>query len=202
MRGPLKLTPAEALDVYLLARSGLFYQREVGEVYGISQSAVSLIAHRRRWQWLLENQKEPAMSDDDLRAEIDKLKTRQAELEAKLAGAGEPPAPAKSEPYQPIDYTSRASMGAETMRDLASAIPDSLARDLRADLARGNPVTQSPAQLVKGGGERVQIERGTGWAAPNPITPPAGVPIMDRLMDMQDAIDKADLQRRLAGSKK
>jgi hypothetical protein len=134
---------------------------------------------------------------DDLRAEIAALKKRQTELEAKIA-EGKPPAPFKSEPYQPRDYTAGASMDRETKRELAKAIPDDLARDLRADLARGNPITQSPAQLTPDrDGGRVQIQRGSGWAEPNPLSAPPGVQIMDRLMDMQDAIDKRDLARRL-----
>jgi hypothetical protein len=194
MRGPLKLTPAEALDVYLLARSGLFYQREVGEVYGISQSAVSLIVHHKRWRWLLEkDEKGNVMSDEDLRAEIDKLKTRQAELEAKLAG--EPAAPTKSEPYQPTDYTANATMGAETMRDFANTIPDRLARDLRADLARGNPLTASAAQLVKGGNERVKIERGSGWVEPHKLESPSGLKYVDAQLDAQDRIDAAERRK-------
>jgi hypothetical protein len=99
-----------------------------------------------------------------LEEDVAKLAARVAELEK----AGKPAAPIKSEPHQRLDLTARASMDAETMRDLARAIPDNLARDLRADTGnwetpgRGNPLTQSPGQLVKGGGERVQIERGSG----------------------------------------
>ncbi len=138
---------------------------------------------------------------NDLAAALDKLRAETAELKAqlaKVAEVGKPPTPFKSEPPERIDYTSGATMDRETMRDLASAIPDSLARDLRADLARGNPVTQSVAQLTPDRGG--QVERGSGYRDAVPLGPPPGVPIMDRLMDMQDQIDKADLARRLAGT--
>jgi hypothetical protein len=125
--------------------------------------------------------------------ELEQLKARVAELEK----AGKPPEPIKSAPYQPPDYTRGATMDAETMREWSRAISPELARDLRDDaLNRPNPVTgATPAQLTRSG---VQIQRGDGWAKERKIEPPPGVPIMDRLMDMQDKIDKADLQRRLA----
>ena len=136
-----------------------------------------------------------------LEAELATIKKQLADLAAKLEDAGKPAAPFKREPHERIDYTARASMDGETMRDLAKAIPDSLARDLHADLARGNPVTQSQSLLSQDRvGGRVEI-RGSGWAAPNPITPPPGVEICDRIMDAADAQDRADLARRLARTK-
>jgi hypothetical protein len=139
---------------------------------------------------------------DDLRAEIAALKKRQSELEAKLAEADKPPAPFKAEPYQPRDWTAGATMDRETKRELAKSFPADLVRDLRSDALKPNPVTgTSQAQLSQDhGGGRVQIQRGTGWQEPNPLGAPPGVALADRLMDMQDAIDKADLQRRLARS--
>jgi hypothetical protein len=198
--GRARITAQQAIEIYHLARSGRCYQWQIAEAYGVSQSAVSLIRNCARWRWLLADEKENVMSDtDDLKAEIDKLKLRQAELEAKLAGARA--APIKREPYRPIDHTARATMGAGTIRDFAKTIPDDLARDLRADLARGSPLQQSPAQLTPDrGGGRVEI-RGTGWQTERKLEPPQGIALADRLVDMQDQIDRADLQRRLARSK-
>jgi hypothetical protein len=203
--GNVKLSEEEVREIYRLAWAGHHTLRELGARFGVSLSQISLIKHRKEWKHLLlDDGKDNSMPDnnDDLKAEIDQLKKRQTELEAKLAEAGKPPAPFKSEPRQPIDYTAGASMDRETTRDLASAIPPDLARDLHNDLARGNPITASQSQLPQErGGGGVQIQRGDGWAKERKIEPPPGVPIMDRLMDMQDAIDKADLQRRLAGAK-
>jgi hypothetical protein len=195
-----KLTAEQVIDIHLLARSKQYWQREIAEEFGVTQSHVSLIEHRRRWRWLFYNSEGNPMNEDELRAELDALKKRQSELEAKLAEADKPPEPFKREPYQPIDYTRGASMDRETKRDLATAIPDSLARDLRADLARGNPISQSQAMLTPDrGGRGVEI-RGTGYRDAIPLAAPPGVALADRLMDMQDKIDKADLQRRLARS--
>jgi hypothetical protein len=76
-----------------------------------------------------------------LETEMAALQARLAEIEAKLGEATKlAEAPFIRQPQERFDPTAGMSMDRETMRDLASAIPDSLARDLRADLARGNPV--------------------------------------------------------------
>jgi predicted XRE-type DNA-binding protein len=197
--GLSKLRAEQVLDVYLLARSGLFYQRELAVAFGISRPQVSNIMHRKQWQHLWNEQEGiGTMAKVEIEeTDLEELKARIAKLEK----ASAPSAPTfKREPYAPIDYTAGATMDRETKRDLARAIPDDLARDLRADLARGNPINQSVAQLTPDRG-RAQVEiRGSGWANPNPLTTPAGLDICDRLVDMQDKIDKADLQRRLARS--
>jgi hypothetical protein len=171
-----KLTAEQVIDIHLQARSGQWWQREIAERFGVTQSEVSLLMHRRRWRHLFYNNEGNLMSEDTLKAELEALKKRQGELEAKL-GEDKPPAPQfKPEPYQPIDYTRGASMDAETKRDLAKAIPPDLARDLRADLARGNPITQSQALLTPDrGGRGVEIKRGDGWAPERPFEPPSGV---------------------------
>jgi hypothetical protein len=141
---------------------------------------------------------------DDLATKLVALEKRAADLEAQLAKIATPPvppAPFKSEPHQPVDYTRGASMDRETMRDLAAAIPDTLARDLHADLARGNPINQSVAQLTPDR-SGVEIRRGSGWAPERKIEPPPGIDLMDKIMDQADAQDRADLQRRLARSVK
>jgi hypothetical protein len=146
---------------------------------------------------------------DDPKAEtsealLARLEARLAASEARVAElerAGKPPAPIKSEPSAPYDPTARATMPPSAMRDMIAAVSDRLMADLRNDALKPNPVTQSVAQLSSDHDGRVEI-RGTGWSEPRPLSPPPGVPIMDRLMDMQDAIDRADLERRLARSVK
>jgi hypothetical protein len=176
--GFAKLSEEEAREVYRLAWTGDFTLRQIGEAFGISLSQVHLIKTKREWKylWRKDNQ---SMTDntDDLRAEIDKLRAETAELKAELArliDAAKPPAPMPREPYAPIDYTARASVDAETTREWAKVIPDSLARQLRDDaLNRPNPVTGvTPAQLTPGGGGGVQI-RGSGWQEPSPLRSPA-----------------------------
>jgi hypothetical protein len=174
-----KLTPEQVVDIHLLARSKRHLQREIAEEFGVTQSAVSLIMHRRRWCWLFYNKEGNPMSEDELKAELDRLKAEKEELAARIAKlekVGEPPAPFKAEPYQPRDWTAGATMDRETKRELAKAIPPDLARDLRADLARGNPIHQSVAQLTPPDRPgQVQIARGTNIVDPRPDDPPHGL---------------------------
>jgi hypothetical protein len=135
---------------------------------------------------------------DDLKADVAQLRAQTAELAAqvaKLVEAAKPSEPMAREPHQPLDLTARATMPPQAMRDLVAAVPDRLMSDLRADARKPNPVTQSVAQLTKGGGERVQIQPGSGWVNPNPLTPPPGLNYVDQQVDAQDAIDKAERRR-------
>ena len=43
-----------------------------------------------------------------------------------------------------------------------------------------------------------QPQRKGGWVEPRPLEPPPGVAIADRMMDAQDAIDKAELALKFA----
>jgi hypothetical protein len=200
--GFAKLSEEEVRLIYRMAWSGEYWLREIAERFNVSLSQIWLIKNRREWRHLSLD--EPAEKGNRMpkieieQTELEQVKARVAELEK----ANAPAAPMPREPMERFDPTARASMDRETMHDLATAIPPDLARDLHNDLSRGNPLTQSQSQLPQDrGGGGVQIQRGDGWAKERKIEPPPGVPIMDRLMDMQDKIDKADLQRRLARSK-
>jgi hypothetical protein len=191
--GGAKLSAQEALAVFRLAWSGLFWQREIADAYGVSQSQVSLIMHKREWRCLWKPEGTGTMAKITIEeTDLEELRDRLAKLEK----AREPAAPIKPEPYQRPDYTANASMGAGAMRDFARAIPDKLAADLRSDALKPNPVTQSvPAQLTKGGNDRVQIARGTGWVDAPPISRPPGIDLADRMLDVQDRIDAAERRK-------
>jgi hypothetical protein len=204
--GFAKLCADEVRAIYKLAWAGAHTLREIAEKFDVSLSQIWLIKHKREWRHLqldeLDNNEERAMTEDELKAELDKLKKRQTELETKL-GEDKPPLPQfKPEPYQPRDYTAGATMDAETKRELAKAFPADLVRDLRSDAFKPNPVTgASQAQLtpdrIGQDRGRAQVEiRGTGWQPERKIEPPPGVGIMDRMLDAQDAIDKAEAEWR------
>jgi hypothetical protein len=136
------------------------------------------------------------MTDNrDILARIAELQKQIDELKAHH---NRPPPQFTPEPYQPRDWTAGATMDRETKRDLAKAFPDSLVRDLRSDAFKPNPVTgATPAQLTPDRPGGVQITRGTGYRDAVPLGPPPGISLLDKLVDAQDALDRADRERRL-----
>jgi hypothetical protein len=201
-----KLKESEVLAIHRLAWNGRYLLREIGAAFSISLSQVWMIKHKREWRWLLlDNNNEERMTDrtkdEEFEARLAASEKRVAELERQLRG--EPAEPIKSEPYQPRDWTAGATMDAETMREWAKAIPPDLARQLREDALKPNPVTgASQAQLTPHRNERVQIERGSGWAPERKIEPPPGLNHIDAQVDAQDARDRRDAERRLIWGKK
>ena len=94
----------------------------------------------------------------------------------------------------------------EWQRDLAAAVPDKAVKDLVNDFRRGPPPAGPtlPAVKVMGAGRVVtageEVQRGTGWTEPPKVDQwkPPGLEHMDRMMDQQDAIDRAARIRELA----
>ena len=121
-------------------------------------------------------------------SELDDLKKEIADLKQKIDPPPRPPST-----HQPHDYTQGMSMPREAIRDLINAVPDALMRDLRGDARKPNPVTGGPNPQPTS-----QVQRGSGWQQPRPLEPPPGIAIMDRMMDEQDKIDKAELALRIA----
>jgi hypothetical protein len=200
--GNAKLTSAQALDVHLLARSKRYFQWQIGEAFGISQSQVSHILWRREWRWLLlENNEEKPMTvgtkDEEFEARLAASEKRVAELERKLAEAGKPPAPFKSNYTRPTNPIDRLGMSKSAVD--AVAIDAEMAAGLRSDAfpnayKSGSP--RSPGQP--------QAERGSGWVDPPKLEPPPGLKYVDAMMDAQDAIDRAEAEwkrRRLSEGK-
>jgi hypothetical protein len=120
---------------------------------------------------------------------------REVELKAKLA----PPKPFVPEPYQKYDPTAGMSMPMSTMLEMARAVPDHVIREiaLRDNRApTGRPGMIPTSQQSSGGGPANVPGSGTGWAHETPIGPPPGVAQAERLMDAQDARDRAELIKR------
>jgi hypothetical protein len=149
-------------------------------------------------------------------SEMEKLKAQNAALAdriAKLEEAAKPAKPAEEGPpyvHQPPDYTAGMTMGRSAMQAMSDALPSSFYSDLRADARRSNPTEPSSptaktnaqriADSLKGTSSAAQSEpprqRGTGFVEPRPLEPPPGVALADRLMDVQDAKDRAELIER------
>jgi hypothetical protein len=139
--------------------------------------------------------------------EIDELKAEIAQLRAEVERAN-PPAPPKFEvgergPTTEQIAMSRASLSREAMRKMVEAVPDGEVRGILRD----GRATQNLAPLADANARpRVAQENRSGWANEVPLSPPPGINHCDRLMDHQDAKDRAALimeeGRRLTSSKK
>ena len=128
-----------------------------------------------------------------LRAELELQKKKLKDLEAKVN-------PPPREPYvhQPPDYTAGMSMPRSAMQAMIDAVPESLMAELRADARRPNPITQASSSPLSTtpSTQSQPTQRGTGWRDEIPLGPPPGISHCDRMLDAQDAKDRAELIER------
>jgi hypothetical protein len=123
------------------------------------------------------------------------LKARVEELER----AAKPPAPSKPQPHQQYDPTAGMCMPPSALAAMVAAVPDRVLRDIVHD-NRGprTPTGTIPrSEQPSGGGGPANVSgSGTGWAHEIPLSPPPGVQQSDKLVDAQDARDRAELIER------
>jgi hypothetical protein len=124
------------------------------------------------------------------------LEREMAELKAKVNPPE--PKPFVPAPYQRYDPTEGMRMPPSALRAMVDAVPDRMLRDIVRDNrgAPTGPTTMNPSSQ-RGGPVNVPGS-GTGWAREIPLGPPPGVAQADRLMDAQDAKDRAALIEREA----
>jgi hypothetical protein len=130
-------------------------------------------------------------------ADDDRIAALQRELDA-LKRKIEPPQPFTPQPFQRYDPTAGMSMPRSALE--AMFMPDRMVQDIVRE-QRVSSVTQGPsADGTTGTVSAVHTSsglpgshRGTGWVEPRPMGPPPGVAAADRLMDAQDARDRAEL---------
>ncbi|MGA8802595.1 MAG: hypothetical protein WB614_22765, partial [Pseudolabrys sp.] len=116
-------------------------------------------------------------------SEIEDLKKELQALKDQLN-----PPPRQPSTWQPVDRTASMTMDPATMRRMAAVDTSGLQADLRA-FQQQRSVTSSPAEP--------QRPRGTGWVEPRPLEAPPGIEHVDRLVDAQDRIDRAELIAKL-----
>jgi hypothetical protein len=106
---------------------------------------------------------------------------------AKLEGAAKPSPPQSD--YVPPNPIDRLSMPPSALQAMVAAVPDHLVRAIATDRYATAPVSQV-AQPEAPTDKAVNT---SGWRDSGPLEPPAGVALADRLMDVQDAKDRAEL---------
>lgn len=125
---------------------------------------------------------------EELEAELEKIKAEMAVLKALLPGQPKPRKPWAG----PIDYTARAVMPSAAVAAMVQAVGDdqvaAIARELR------NP--PGPSSLSNGSEGPARPIGRNGWIDETPNKPPPGIELIDRLVDAQDALDRAERERR------
>ena len=128
------------------------------------------------------------MSDDQEK----RIADLERELKA-LKAKADPPEPYKPEkPWQKIDFTERFQMPASAVKAMVDVVPDMRGIVEEQRHGRSEPGFFPPSPAKK-------PEEKRGPPREIPLGPPSGVAICDQMMDVQDALDKRDLERRLRG---
>lgn len=120
-------------------------------------------------------------------AKIRELERRLAQLEARAEGAkAEPLITHTSQRVFAHDRTANA-MPPSVVADLVAQVPD--VSGLREDARRSSPMAPMAGSAPK-----------PAWRDPAPLGPPPGVAALDRIMDVEAALDRRDRERRFGGT--
>jgi hypothetical protein len=135
-----------------------------------------------------------AKMSDDLEKRIaaleDELKAAKEEAAAKAKAAEKAKEPFKlKEPWKRYDPTEGLRMSGSAVRAMVDVVPDM--RGIAREQGRVSVPGMFPAEQ---GEPKV---RGSGWREPRPLEGPPGLKWIDRQVDVADALDRRDLERRL-----
>jgi hypothetical protein len=120
------------------------------------------------------------MTPEERIAALERELAKQKEELARLRGE---PHKSVGEVWQKIDWTAGMGMPPSAVRAMVDAVPDRLVREIAGDAHNQSKLT--PLEPAK--------PKGTGWSEPSPLKPPSGIEHCDRMMDAQDAKDRAAL---------
>jgi hypothetical protein len=121
-----------------------------------------------------------------LRAEVERLKPAPTPSEADVAAH-------RSAMHEAAErrMAGASNFSPDQLAAMAAACPDDVARDI---VARGG--MRPPSGHGAGGTVSAPLSRAhpdtSGWRESTPIGPPPGIPLVDKLMDAQDAKDRHD----------
>ena len=136
------------------------------------------------------------MSNEELAKRIAALEAELAALKAEVKPA-EPTLKAKGA-WPKYDPTEGFRLPPSAAKAMAAIVPDMKDRSKLPD-------TRRPSYPEPGGfgppksGPSKAVDRGSGWVEPSKLEGPPGLKYVDQQIDVQDAIDKAELKRRLGG---
>jgi hypothetical protein len=133
-----------------------------------------------------------------LEAELAAVKEEKAKAEKAKADAAKP-----RKPWPKIDWTEGMKLPPSAAKAMAAVVPDPPAgggfnAHAHAQTKPGVPGGVGPPPTSTGG----VVERGSGWVEPQPLTSPPGLKYVDQQLDVADAIDKRELERKLGGGRR
>jgi hypothetical protein len=131
------------------------------------------------------------------------LEQRIAALEAELAALKaevKPAEPMKKTAWPKYDPTEGMVMPASAAKAMARVVPDpkpspGFNAHSHAQTKPGEPGGFGEPPKTGTG----TVKRGSGWVEPTKLESPPGLKYVDQQIDVADAIDKAELRRRLGG---
>jgi hypothetical protein len=89
-------------------------------------------------------------------------------------------------------------MPVSAIEQMCGYVGDKLMADIVSDNRKAKGVP-APSGLIPDEKRLEPVVRGSGWQKSQPLDVPPGTRWVDQLCDVQDAIDKAELRRRLGG---
>jgi hypothetical protein len=108
------------------------------------------------------------------------------DLQRRSLGHSPSPAPSRA----PVDYTEQFSaLPPSAVRDMVAAVGDRMVADIVQDQRGRAAPSAEPSKPVT---------KTSGWQEPRPLSAPPGIALADRLVDQQDALDKAEAVAKLA----
>jgi hypothetical protein len=87
-------------------------------------------------------------------------------------------------------------MPASAVKAMTDVVDDEM---MQAIVKEQRPGLSAPSGLIPDDPREPAVVGGTGWQKPVELGVPPGIKYVDQLCDVQDALDKAELKRRLGG---
>ena len=112
--------------------------------------------------------------------------------------AGEPEKPKPMPKYDPTEGMGMSGSAMKAMIGIVGEMKDRSKMDDTRRPSYPEPGGFGPPRSTGG----KAVDRGSGWVEPRPLEPISGLKYIDQQIDVQDAIDRRDLKRRLGDGNK
>jgi hypothetical protein len=98
-----------------------------------------------------------------------------------------------------LDYTEGFRLPASAAQAMSRVVPD-LTPEQRSKLPEPRPMVSEPGWM-KPEKPSEPVKNTGGWIEPQPLGSPSGLRYVDQQLDVADAIDRRELERKLGGAR-